>query len=99
LEETRSEVSVLHHSPLTDFLLTGHDDGSIRAWNVDTGSTVSLRGHTNTVLCLGVAARPKAGVMLLSTGFDGQVRWGRRARQGEGDGEMEWLRGSCEAAV
>jgi len=72
LEERRSEISCLHHSPLCDMLLTGHDDGSIRIWNVDSGSTVTLSGHDNTVMCLGVAKRG-AGQVLLSSGFDGQV--------------------------
>ncbi len=30
LTESRSEISCLHHSALCEFLLTGHDDGTIR---------------------------------------------------------------------
>jgi len=73
LEETRSEIACLCHSSLCDMLLTGHDDGSIRIWNVDTGSTITLRGHENTVLCLCVVAKNASQLMLLSSGFDGQV--------------------------
>lgn len=73
LRETRSEIACLHHSPLCDFLLTGHDDGTIRLWNVDSGSTITLSGHTNTVCCLGVTTRGAETSLLLSSGFDGQV--------------------------
>ena len=33
-------------------LLTGNDDGTIRLWNPDSGSTITLEGHSNTVCCL-----------------------------------------------
>ena len=32
------------HSDEVDFLVTGNDDGSIRLWNADSGSTISLTG-------------------------------------------------------
>ena len=54
LHETRSEISCMLQSPLCAFLLTGNDDGTIRLWNPDSGTTVTLTGHTNTVCCLDV---------------------------------------------
>ena len=72
LHETASEISCMLHSPLCAFLLTGNDDGSIRLWNPDSGSTITLTGHTNTVCCLDVVVRGRAD-LLLSAGFDGHV--------------------------
>ncbi|KAL3903639.1 MAG: hypothetical protein SGPRY_011596 [Prymnesium sp.] len=67
-----SEISCLLVSSMCEFLITGNDDGSIRLWNPDSGSTISLAGHTNTVCCLDVGARGGAE-LLLSAGFDGHV--------------------------
>jgi WD40 repeat protein len=72
LHEKRSELSCLMHSPLCEFLISGHDDGTIRLWNADSGSTITLNGHTNTVCCLDVTTRG-AMELLLSAGFDGHV--------------------------
>jgi len=72
MHETRSEISCLHVSELCDFVITGNDDGSIRLWNPDSGSTISLEGHTNTVCCLDVATRGNTE-LLLSSGYDGHV--------------------------
>ena len=72
LRETSSEISCMLHSPLCAFLLTGNDDGTIRLWNPDSGSTITLEGHSNTVCCLDVCTRGRAD-LLLSAGFDGHV--------------------------
>ncbi|KAL1521836.1 hypothetical protein AB1Y20_021487 [Prymnesium parvum] len=72
LQEETSEISCLLVSSHCDFLITGNDDGSIRLWNPDSGSTISLSGHTNTVCCLDVGVRAGAE-LLLSSGFDGHV--------------------------
>lgn len=69
------ELSSRHpprHTSLCAFLLTGNDDGTIRLWNPDSGSTITLTGHTNTVCCLDVVVRGRAD-LLLSAGFDGHV--------------------------
>jgi len=38
---------------LSATLVTGHDDGSVRLWDLDTGSTINMKepeaGHSNTV--------------------------------------------------
>jgi WD40 repeat protein len=70
MHATAGEISCLHVSELCDFVITGNDDGTIRLWNPDSGSTISLVGHTNTVTCLEVATRGNCE-LLLSTGYDG----------------------------
>lgn len=62
----------MHISALSDFVITGNDDGSIRLWNPDSGSTISLHAHTNTVTCLDVMVRGSTE-LLLSAGFDAHV--------------------------
>jgi WD40 repeat protein len=72
LHEVHSEISCLFFSPTNGFLISGNDDGSIRLWNPDSGSTINLLEHTNTVCCLDVAVRGRTE-LLLSAGFDGHV--------------------------
>jgi len=72
MHEQHSEISCMHASPLCDFLITGNDDGSIRLWNPDSGSRVSLTGHTNTITCLDVVMRGNTE-LLLSGGYDAHV--------------------------
>ena len=47
---------------------SGHDDGSIRLWNLETGTTVDLQQHTNTVTCLVMAQVSDSDELLFSTG-------------------------------
>jgi len=72
MREERSEIACMHVSALSEFVITGNDDGSIRLWNPDSGSTISLTGHTNTVTCLDVAIRGSTE-LLLSAGYDAHV--------------------------
>ncbi len=72
LREEASEISCMVHSDEVDFLVTGNDDGTIRLWNADSGSTITLTGHQNTVTCLATARRGRVD-LLLSAGFDGHV--------------------------
>jgi WD40 repeat protein len=77
-EEYRSEVSCMTFAGLSKKLVTGHDDGSVRLWDLDTGSTVNLhepeRGHGNTVACVCVVERNGGDEQLVATGgFDGRV--------------------------
>jgi len=72
LHEVHSEISCLLYSSTNGFLISGNDDGSIRLWNPDSGSTINLLEHTNTVCCLDVAVRGRME-LLISAGFDGHV--------------------------
>lgn len=72
LKERVSEISCMTHLPHCSLLATGHDNGSIRWWNPDSGSTVTLTHHSNTVSCL-TLARLKRHDYMLSAGFDGAV--------------------------
>ncbi|GBG24418.1 Bromodomain and WD repeat-containing protein 1 [Hondaea fermentalgiana] len=72
LREPQSEMTCLTRLPDSGILATGNEDGTIRLWSCDTGSTMVLRGHKNTVLCLDVAER-RRHVYLLSAGYDGNV--------------------------
>lgn len=72
LHEVHSEIASLLYSAANGFLISGHDDGSIRLWNSESGSTINLVEHTNTVCCLELGVRGRTE-LLLSAGFDGCV--------------------------
>jgi len=72
LREPESEIACMAKVPDATMVATGNQDGTIRLWSCDTGSTVLLYGHRNTVSCLDVASR-KRMTLLLSAGFDGQI--------------------------
>ncbi|KAK9807011.1 hypothetical protein WJX72_010761 [[Myrmecia] bisecta] len=81
LRETRSEISVMTFYEQGNMPITGHDDGTIRLWTLDTGSTINMREHTNTVSCLAMVAVSKQDELLFSAGFDGWVCvWNVRKR-------------------
>jgi len=58
--------------PESTMIVTGNQDGSVRWWNYETGTTVSLKEHTNTISCMAVA-RTRNATFLLTGGYDGQV--------------------------
>lgn len=72
LREPRSEISCLCKVPHTNLLFTGLDNGYIHLWNVDSGSTISMKGHTNSVTSMTIAQTRKRE-FLLSGSFDGRV--------------------------
>ncbi|KAK9862150.1 hypothetical protein WJX84_005102 [Apatococcus fuscideae] len=47
--------------------VTGHEDGSIVAWNLGTGTHQAIGSHNNTVTCLAAAQLPSHGLTLLSS--------------------------------
>ncbi|KAA6427784.1 MAG: hypothetical protein FRX49_02447 [Trebouxia sp. A1-2] len=71
LKESRSELTALSFFAAGNTPITGHDDGSIRLWNLETGSTVDLVHHTNSVTCLVMAQVSDLDQLLFS--FDGCV--------------------------
>ncbi len=72
LQEQRSEIACLHLAEACDQLFTGHDDGSIRRWNVESGSTVTLSAHSNTITAL-ASTRHRSSDILFATGYDGSI--------------------------
>ena len=49
----------------------GHDDGSIRLWNMDTDSSLDLLQHSNSVMALKIIQVGKQDELLISAGYDG----------------------------
>eukprot|EP00775_Hariotina_reticulata_P004960 gene4960-5201_t len=68
-----SELSAMTFLQAWGILATGHDDGNVLLWRLDTGSHIALApaGHSNTVSCLAPVATAKGDELLLSGGFDG----------------------------
>lgn len=52
----------------------GHDNGAIRVWSLDTGRATTLLQHTNSITFLGMALVHRNEELLVSAGYDGQVR-------------------------
>ncbi|KAK3282643.1 hypothetical protein CYMTET_9628 [Cymbomonas tetramitiformis] len=73
LQEDRSEISCMVYSEGKSTLVTGHDNGCIRLWNLDTQSTINLTEHSNTVSCLVTAPLKRNEEFVLTGGFDGKV--------------------------
>lgn len=72
LKEPSSEISCMTYIASANLIVTGNDDGSLRFWNPDAGSSVVFTRHTNTVSCLCMSGLKKSHY-LLSGGYDGQL--------------------------
>ncbi len=72
MAESKSEIASMMLLPGVNMLVTGHEDGTVRWWNPDSGSLVSARGHTNTVSCVAHAATAKEA-FVLSASYDSSV--------------------------
>ncbi|PNW82472.1 hypothetical protein CHLRE_06g280350v5 [Chlamydomonas reinhardtii] len=84
MEELSSEISAMTFYEGWNLLVTGHDNGDIRLWNLDTGSTTTLRQHTNTVTSLELALVHRNEELLISGSYDGWVvLWDIRSLRGE----------------
>ena len=46
----------------------GHDDGSIRVWNLESTTCIDLQHHANTVTCLTMAQVSEVDELLFSAG-------------------------------
>ena len=86
LNEDRSELSTIACLAKSNQIVSGHDDGSLRLWNLDTGSTTNLREHTNTVTCLAIATfKGKDEELVLSGSYDGFIGvWDMRRQPNKG---------------
>ncbi len=72
LKETKSEISCMMHLPTCSLLVSGADDGTVTFWNPDSGSTISMKYHSNTVSCVDIAQLIRNDY-ILTGGFDGKV--------------------------
>ena len=54
-------------------LVTGHDNGCVRLWNLDTGSTINMTHHSNTISCIICATLKRGEEFVLTGSFDGKV--------------------------
>lgn len=71
-------------SPLQNVLVTGHHDGVIKLWNVDTGSTAFLKGHHRPVTGMCTAAMTPGALeaSLVTVSADGFMAiWGVPSQQ------------------
>ncbi|PNH10255.1 Outer row dynein assembly protein 16 [Tetrabaena socialis] len=84
MDEVKSEVSAMTFYEGWNILVTGHDNGDIRLWNLDTSNTVTLRQHNNTVTSLTLALVHRNEELLISSSYDGWViLWDIRSLRGE----------------
>ncbi|KAK9861432.1 hypothetical protein WJX84_001737 [Apatococcus fuscideae] len=76
--EITSMAMAVNNTPMT-----GHEDGSLVVWNLETGTHHLIGRHANTVTCLASAQLPTHGLTILSSGYDGRLcMWAAHGRQG-----------------
>ena len=81
LYEHDSEVSSLTFLEGRNLVVSGHDNGVVRIWDLDTGSTINMKQHKATVSCLMVAYFRKSEEFILSGSYDGRLgQWDVRRR-------------------
>jgi len=70
IAERSSDIASMTHLPGSNLIITGHENGMIRMWNIESATFVNLVFHRNTVssLCVAMTARQSC---LLSASFDG----------------------------
>ena len=68
----KTEISCMIYLQKLDILVTGNDDGSVKLWHPDSGSSTRVRGHSNTVCSMDVAYLEEV-TYLFTTGFDGHI--------------------------
>ncbi|GAX81159.1 hypothetical protein CEUSTIGMA_g8592.t1 [Chlamydomonas eustigma] len=69
-----SEISAMTFYEAWRILVTGHDNGEIRLWDVESGQTTfTLRQHSNTVSCMSMTMVRRNEELLVTGGYDGYV--------------------------
>ncbi len=64
-----------------NLVVSGHDNGVVRIWDLDTGSTINMKQHKGTVSCLMVAYFRKSEEFILSGSYDGRLgQWDVRRK-------------------
>jgi len=84
LAEGRSEIASMTYFRPRNVLVTGHHDGVIKLWNVDTGSTAFLKGHHRPVTGMCTAAMTPGALeaSLVTVSADGFMAiWGVPSQQ------------------
>lgn len=82
----KSEISCIHYLKNANLLVSGHDNGNVKLWNADLGSSLlveqnnPLMRHINMVCCLTshifVMSGSQVGdtnEFLFSAGYDGKI--------------------------
>ncbi|KNC54213.1 uncharacterized protein AMSG_12309 [Thecamonas trahens ATCC 50062] len=78
-KERTSEVTALAYDPSSDMLVTGHENGDMALWNIETGATIRVDAHSNTVTCLEVVnhsfstSNTASKQFVISGSYDGTV--------------------------
>ncbi|CAG9465089.1 unnamed protein product [Pedinophyceae sp. YPF-701] len=81
LHERGPEVTAMVLFTPRDLLVTGHEDGTVKAWKLDTGSCQSVKEHGNSVTGLAIAQVSSMDTLVISGAFDGTVAvWDFRRR-------------------
>lgn len=80
-----SEISSMTFYEAWRILVTGHENGDLRLWDMDTGrSKMMAPQHSNSISCMSMAILRKNEELLLSGGYDGWVVvWDIRHVRGE----------------
>ncbi|KAF5831098.1 WD40-repeat-containing domain protein [Dunaliella salina] len=68
-----SEISAMSFHEAKDIMVTGHDNGDVRLWDMSSGSPQLLRQHSNTVTAVLVVLLKRNEELLITTGYDGIV--------------------------
>lgn len=75
----KSEISSMHYLFNANLLATGHDNGDIKLWNVDIGTSITLNQsssksrHVNNICALTSHIFPAGEEYLFSSGYDGKI--------------------------
>jgi len=74
IREPDSEICCIVYIPDSVILVSGHDNGTVKLWNVDNASCMTMDHHDSTVACLAVAHSSETNKdVLLAGSYDGKV--------------------------
>jgi WD40 repeat protein len=73
LLERGADITSMFHLPESIVLFTGHDNGILKMWNIESGSCLELFHHTNTISGICFAPEQKEKDYLITVAFDKTV--------------------------